>query len=76
MCYYQQLSDGHVRFEMPVTHPKANYDPTVFSPILRRMRQAAFVQSGKENVKSKEVGGQAEITDGLIVLRLGEISWV
>lgn len=60
---------------MPVSHPKANYDSTVYGPILR-MGEAAFTKSGKESVKSKEVGDQAKTADRLTVLRLGQISWV
>lgn len=51
------VTDGHVRLEVPVTHPKADYDSTFYSSIVRRMREAAFMQPGKEGVKSKEVGG-------------------
>lgn len=61
---------------MPVSHPKANYDSTVYGPILRRMGEAAFTKSGKESVKGKEVGDQAKTADGLTVLRLGQISRV
>lgn len=70
------VTDGHVRFEVPVTHPKADYDSTFYSSVVRRMREAAFMKPGKEGVKSKEVGGQAKIVNGLTELRLGQIFWL
>jgi len=47
-----------------VTHPKADYDSTVYRPILRRMGELAFMKSEKESVKGKEMGGLAKTTDG------------
>lgn len=78
LWHYLQLGYGHVKREMPVTSPEADYDQVVSCPTLWKPGRTAFMESGRNSVLSKEEGAQAIScrSDHQTVVQLGQVSGV